>query len=110
MKKLICAVLCVGFLTNSLYAARALLLSIEDIGAYTDAPAATVVRWNFRVVYQGTDVPGTVQKASLTVSISTSTTPAQIQAAIVTAIQNEATSRSFTVPNGATILPTYGAQ
>lgn len=98
------------FLSSPLFAARALMISIEDIGAYTDAPNPTVVRWNFRVAYQGTDVPGTIQKTFLTVSVSTSTTPAQIQAAIVSAIQGEAANRGFTVPNGATILPTYGAQ
>lgn len=98
------------FLSSQAFAARALLLSIDDIGAYTDPPAPTVIRWHFRVAYQGADVPGLVQKAVLTVAVSSSTTPVQIQSAIVTAIQTEATSRGFTVPALATIIPTYGAQ
>lgn len=93
-----------------LWAARALLLSIENVGAYTDTPSPTVVRWDFRAAYQGTDVAGMVQNASLTVAVSTSTTPAQIQAAIVAAIQSEATRRGFTVPVGATILPSFQTQ
>lgn len=107
MKKIILPLL---LLASPVWAARALLLSISDVGAYTDPPSPTVIRWNFRVAYQGADVPGTVQKTSLTVAVSSSTTPLQIQTAIVTAIQNEATNRGFTVPTGNTIMPTYGAQ
>lgn len=97
-------------LASPTWAARALLISIDDVGSATDPPAPTIIRWNFRVAYQGSDVAGTVQKANLTIAVSSSTTPLQIQTAIVTAIQNEATVRGFTVPAGNTLMPTYGNQ
>lgn len=107
MKKIIAGLL---LLSSPLWAAHACFESISKIAAYTDPPGAAVVRWDFLVAYQGADVPGLTQNASLTVAVSTSTTALQIQTAIVSAIQGEATNRGFTVPTGATLMPTFSFQ
>lgn len=107
MKKIIVGLL---FLSSPLWAARACVKVIENIDGYTDPPAAAAVRWSFKVAYQGTDVPNLTQKATLSIVVSTSTTALQIQTAILSAVQTEATSRGFTVPVGGTLMPTFSFQ
>lgn len=109
MKRLI-LLACLIFAPAMGYAAHAAIIFISDVGTSTDAPAPTVVRWNFIAVYQGGDVSGTIQKASLTVQVSSTTTLVQLSAAMVASVQAEAVNRGFTVPVGNTFVPNYTAQ
>jgi hypothetical protein len=104
MKKIIALLL---LLSSPTWAARACVKVIEDIDGHTDPPNAAIVRWDLKVSYQGTDVPGLTQKGFVSIVVSTSTTALQIQSAIVAAVQADATSRGFTVPTGATLMPTF---
>lgn len=106
MKKLLLLFL----LAPNLYAARACVKVIEDIDGHTDPPNSASVRWDLKVAYQGTDVPGLTQKGVVSIVVSTTTTALQIQTAIVSAVQAEATSRGFTVPAGGTLMPTFSFQ
>lgn len=109
MKKLIVA-LVVLLSASAVWAARGMVLSIEDAQAYTDAPSPTVIRWTVRVLYQGGDVPDGLMKQSLQVNVTSTTTPAQLSAAVVAKIQSTATENGFTVPVSGTLMPSYTLQ
>lgn len=108
MKKLIVALVLLS--ASAVWAARGMVLSIEDAQAYTDAPNPTVIRWTVRVLYQGGDVPDGLMKTSLQVNVTSTTTPAQLSAAVVANIRSNATDNGFTVPVGGTLMPSYTLQ
>lgn len=111
MKKLLVFLILSGlFLPEMGFAAHAMVLSIGDTGVYQDPPNAAIIRWNFNVVFEGGDVPGTFQKDTVSISVSSTTTPSQLSAAVVAAVQADATAKGFTVPAGSTLMPNYSAQ
>lgn len=64
--------------------------------------------WRLNVVYQGADVPGgATQQYDFPVQVAPTLTPAQILAAIVSAVQAQAIANGYTVPAGSTLTPSF---
>lgn len=85
------------------------LLAVGFVIQYENQPTIDVsgnIILTALVGYTGSGV-GTFQQSDVAISLSGVTTAAQFQTAVCTAMQNDATSKGFTVPAGSCFVPSY---